>query len=92
MNAVVCGLLGGLATVGLSEGLLRWWGSRPVHAFWKLLLLGAALRVVWVLGLLGGVLATGILDGKLFTVALLSSYSLAQMLEALRHRNLIRSR
>ena len=48
--------------------------------------------VVWVLGLLGGVLATGILDGKLFTVALLSSYSLAQMLEALRHRNLIRSR
>lgn len=92
MNAVVCGLLGGLATAGLSEGLLRCWGSRPMNAFWKLLLLGAALRVVWVLGLLGGVLATGILDGKLFTVALLSSYFIAQMLEALRHRNLIRSR
>jgi len=92
MNAVLCGLLGGLATLAVSEALLRWWQPRPVHTFWRLALLSVAARTLLVLSLLGAVLASGSLDGRLFTVALLSSYFVALMMETYRHQQVIRSK
>ncbi|MDA1313312.1 MAG: hypothetical protein O2968_08260 [Acidobacteria bacterium] len=92
MNAVLLGLLGGLATLGASELLLRWWRPRPVHTFWKLGLLSTALRTTLVLGLLVAVLASNSLDGRLFVPALLGSYFLALLMETYRHQQVIRSK
>lgn len=92
MNAVLWGLLGGLATLGVSEVLLRWWQPRPVHTFWKLVLLSSALRTTLVLGLLGAVLATRSLNGWLFVPALLGSYFLALLMTTFRHQQVIRSK
>ena len=92
MNAVVFGLLGGLVTIGLSELLIRFWGSRSIHSFWKVLLTGMLLRAAWVLGLLAAVLSSGITATKPFTIALLTSYLVAQVAEGLRYQRLIRTR
>ena len=92
MTAFVLGLLAGLATIGLSELLIKFWGSRPVHRFWKVLLVGSALRALWVLGLLAAVLTSGVLEPRPFVIALLGSYLVAQVLEGLRHQHLIRTR
>ena len=91
MSAIFFGLLAGLATVGLSELLIRFWGSGSLHSFWKVLLVGAALRAAWVLGLLAAVLMTGIADAKPFTIALLGSYLAAQIMEGLRYQRMIRT-
>ena len=92
MIAVFWGLLGGLATLGVSEVLLRWWRPRPVHTFWKLGLLSTAVRTLLVLSLLGAVLASGSLDGRLFAPALLGSYFIVLLVETFRHRQVIRSK
>jgi hypothetical protein len=92
MNAVLWGLLGGLATLGVSELLLRWWRPRPVHTFLQLVLLSTALRATLVLGFLGAVLATNSLEARLFVPALLGSYFLALLMEAFRHQQVIRSK
>ena len=92
MNSVLWGLLGGLATLGVSEALLRWWRPRPVHTFWRLALLSVAVRTLFVLSLLGAVLASSSLDGRLFTPALLGSYFAALMTETYRHQQVIRSK
>jgi len=91
MSAIFFGLLAGLATIGLSELLIRFWGSGSLHSFWKVLLLGALLRAAWVLGLLAAVLMTGIADAKPFTIALLAGYLVAQIVEGLRYQRLIRT-
>ena len=92
MNAVVLGLLGGLATIGLSEFLIRVYGTCPLPRLWKVLLAGVFLRTLWVLGLLAGALASGIREAKSFTIALLSGYIVAQIFEGLRYQRLIRTR
>jgi hypothetical protein len=91
MSAIFLGLLAGLATIGLSELLIRFWGSGSLHSFWKVLLLGVFLRAAWVLGLLAAVLATGAADAKPFTIALLAGYLAAQIMEGLRYQRLIRT-
>jgi hypothetical protein len=91
MSAIFFGLLAGLATIGLSELLIRFWGSGSLHSFWKVLLVGAFLRAAWVLGLLAAVLMTGIADAKPFTIALLAGYLVGQITEGLRYQRLIRT-
>lgn len=91
MSAFFFGLLAGLATIGLSELLIRFWGSGSLHSFWKVLLVGVFLRAVWVLGLLAAVLITEIVDAKPFTIALLAGYLAAQIMEGLRYQRLIRT-
>ncbi|MCZ6666884.1 MAG: hypothetical protein O7B81_16415 [Gammaproteobacteria bacterium] len=92
MSAVLLGLLGGLATLGVSEALLRWWRPRPVHTFLRLVLLSTALRTTLVLGLLGAGLASGSVDGRLYVPALLGSYFLALLVETFRHQQVIQSK
>ncbi len=92
MTAVAMGLLGGLATIAVSEFLLKFWGSRSVHSVWKALIAGIVLRTLWILGLLAVVVATGIWDPKPFVVSLLAGYLVAQVLEGLRYQRLIRIR
>jgi hypothetical protein len=91
MSAVFIGLLAGLATMGLSELLIRFWGSGSILSFWKVLLLGVFLRAAWVLGLLAAVLSSGIVEAKPFTIALLAGYLAAQITEGLRYQRLIRT-
>jgi len=92
MNAVLWGLLGGLATLAASELLLMWWRPRPVHTFWKLVLLSTVVRTILVLGLLAGVLAGNSLDARQFVPALLGSYFLVLLMETFRHQQVIRSK
>jgi hypothetical protein len=92
MTAVALGLLGGLATIGVSEFLLKFWGSGSAGSVFKLLVAGMALRALWILGLLAAVVATGALDPKPFVVALLAGYLVAQVLEGLRYQRLSRTR
>ncbi len=92
MTAVALGLLGGLATIGVSECLLRFRGSGSAGGVFKLLVVGIVLRALWILGLLALVALTGIVDTKPFVVALLGGYLAAQVLEGLRYQRLIRTR
>jgi hypothetical protein len=80
------GLLAGLATIGISELLLKIWGARPVDAVWKLTLTGIALRTVWVLGLLAAALSRGGEHRVVFVLALLAGYLVAQVWEGFRYR------
>jgi hypothetical protein len=84
--AILGGLLAGLATIGISELLLKVWGANPVAAVWKLTLLGVALRTAWVLGVLTAVLARGGEHLSGFVPALLAGYLAAQVWEGFRYR------
>jgi len=84
--AILGGLLAGLATIGISELLLKIWGSRPVEAVWKLTLAGMALRAAWVLGMLTLVLVRGAEHRVAFVPALLAGYLAAQVWEGFRYR------
>ncbi len=84
-GAVIWGLLAGLATIGLSEAVLRFWQRRPLEAVWKLSLIGALLRTIWILAVLSAVLISGWLDRAAFTLALLAGYLLAQVVAGLRY-------
>ena len=84
--AIFGGLLAGLATIGISELLLKIWGSRPVEAVWKLNLAGVGLRTVWVLGVLTLVLITGGEHRGVFIPALLGGYLAAQVWEGFRYQ------
>jgi hypothetical protein len=87
--AIVGGLLAGLATIGISELLLKIWGSRPVEAVWKLTLAGIALRAIWVLGVLTLVLLRGGGHRIAFIPALLAGYLAAQVWEGFRYRRVM---
>lgn len=84
--AIFGGLLAGLATIGISELLLKIWGSRPIEAVWKLTLAGIALRTAWVLGVLTLVLIRGGEHRAAFVPALLAGYLAAQVWEGFRYR------
>jgi hypothetical protein len=84
--AILGGLLAGLATIGISELLLKVWGANPVAAVWKLTLLGVALRTAWVLGVLTVVLVRGGEHRTGFISALLAGYLAAQVWEGFRYR------
>jgi hypothetical protein len=84
--AIFGGLLAGLATIGISELLLKIWGSRPVEAVWKLTLTGIALRTAWVLGVLTWFLVRGGEHRGVFVPALLAGYLAAQVWEGFRYQ------
>ena len=90
--AVVWGLLCGATTIGVSELMLHWWGERPTLSFWKLSLLGVAVRTIWVLAALILVLTLTDLEARAFTVALVASYFAAQIIEGFRYQRLIRTK
>lgn len=92
MNALLCGLAGGLATIAISELLLRAAPPRSVTGAFTVLFVGLGLRVVWVLGLLGVVWITRWVDPPPFTGALLGGYLAAQVVEGLRYQKLIWTR
>lgn len=83
--AVLAGLLAGLATIGISELLLKFWDANP-DAIWKLTLLGIALRAVWILGVLTVVLLRGGEHRMEFISALLAGYLAAQVWEGFRYQ------
>ena len=88
--AILGGLLAGLATIGLSEALLRVWGAvGKLETYWKLWLVGIALRTAWVLGTLALVLSNGWVEPKPFIVALLGGYLMAQIVEGFRYRHFV---
>jgi hypothetical protein len=92
MTAVALGLLGGLATIAVSEFLLKFWGSGSAASVFRILVTGIVLRAVWIFGLLAAVAVTGALDPKPFVLSLLVGYLVAQVLEGLRYQRLIRTR
>lgn len=88
--AIWGGLLVGLATVGFSEVLLRFWGAvGELEAYWKLWLAGIVLRAAWILGALTLVLSGGWLEPKPFVVALLGSYLVSQVVEGFRYSRFV---
>jgi hypothetical protein len=87
--AILGGLLAGLTTIGISELLLKVWGSNPVAAVWKLTLLGIALRTAWVLGVLTVVLLRGGEHRAVFIPALLAGYLAAQVWEGFRFQRVM---
>ena len=87
--AILGGLLAGLTTIGISELLLKFWGSNPVAAVWKLTLLGIALRTAWVLGVLTAVLLRGGEYRVVFIPALLAGYLAAQVWEGFRFQRVM---
>jgi hypothetical protein len=92
MTAMAFGLLGGLATIAVSEVVLRFWGTNSFESVWKALITGIVLRAVWILGLLGAVAATGVWDPKPFVISLLAGYLVAQVLEGVRYQRQVRTR
>ena len=87
--AILGGLLAGLATIGISELLLKMWGSRPEEAIWKLTLTGIALRTAWVLGVLTVALIGGGEHRGAFISALLAGYLAAKVWEGFRYRRVM---
>jgi hypothetical protein len=90
--AFVAGLVAGIATIGISELVLRVWGSRPVEAVWKLSLTGIALRTAWVLTVLVTFLTRGGENPEAFVPALLAGYLGAQIWEGLRYQRAMASK
>ncbi len=90
--AIFGGLLAGLATIGISELLLKIWGARAVEAVWKLTLAGIAFRTVWVLGVMTLVLINGGEHRGAFVPALLAGYLAAQVWEGFRYRRAMAAR
>ena len=86
MSAILWGLVAGLGTLAVSELILR--QSEPMmHSdFWKLLTLGVAVRTTWVLLVLAVVLTRQSVEPRAFTIALMLSYLLAQVVEGIRYQ------
>ncbi len=85
-SAIVWGLTAGLATLAVSEIILRQAGPMLRRAFWKALLAGAAARAVWVLLVLAFVLSRGLAEPRAFTASLLLGYLAAQVIEGMRYQ------
>lgn len=92
MEALIGGLTAGLATIGISEALMRYWSGRPLNAVWTIALIGIALRTIWVLGALVVVLANHLLEPIPFVVSLLLGYFVGQLLEGVRYQRFVESK
>lgn len=86
MSAILWGLVAGLGTLAVSEIIVR--QSEPMRHgdFWKLLTLGVAVRTTWVLLVLAVVLTRQSVEPRAFTIALMLSYLLAQVVEGIRYQ------
>lgn len=79
------GLAGGLATVAVSEAVLRIMPGAVGNSLFHALGAGAALRALWVLSLLAWILAAGPGDPRLIVPSLMLGYLAAQVLEGIRY-------
>ncbi len=79
------GLACGLATAAVSEAVLRAVPTIVESGLFRALLVGAALRALWVLALLFWVLTAGLGDPRLVVPALLLGYLAAQVFEGVRY-------
>ena len=79
------GLACGLATAAVSEAVLRAVPTVVEGGLFRTLLVGAALRALWVLALLFWILTTGLGDPRLVVPALLLGYLAAQVFEGVRY-------
>jgi hypothetical protein len=84
--ALLLGVLAGLATIGVSEIVLKLWRPQPGRLDWKPWLIGMALRAAWVLGLLVLYLGSERPHRAAFALSLLAGYLLAQIFEGLRYQ------
>ena len=85
-GAILAGLLAGLATIGISELVLKFGGPRPAESVWTLTVAGVALRTLWVLSVLTAVLMQGGPHRTVFVPALLAGYLAAQVWEGFRYQ------
>ena len=83
--AVVAGLVCGLATVLISEAILRIGGPALQHSLFRVLGTGIALRTLWVLALVAWSLSGGEFDPRGFVPGLLAGYLTAQVFEGIRY-------
>lgn len=90
--AIFAGAAIGLATVFVSEAMLRYWMRRPKEPAMKILLRGLLLRTVLVLTALTVILSRGWFDEMVFVWALFLSYLAAQVWEGFRYQRFIHSR
>ena len=82
---LVAGLTCGLGSAAVSEGLLRLGAPVLEHSLYRALATGAALRTVWILGLLTWALISGAVQPRTFVPALLLGYLAAQVFEGVRY-------
>ena len=83
--AVVAGLVCGLATVLISEAVLRIGGPVLQHSLFRVLGTGIALRTLWVLAWVAWSLSVGGLEPRGFVPGLLAGYLAAQVFEGIRY-------
>lgn len=88
-SAVLAGLAAGLSGAGISEALLAWWSKRPQVAALQVVFAGMALRTVWMLTALVAGAASGWVETKPYTAALLGTYLTAQVVEGFRYKRFI---
>ncbi len=86
MNTILTGLIIGLATAVVSESVLHFGKPLIGKEFFKVFLIGAALRAVWVLFALFWCLTQTQADARLFVPALLCGYLAAQVFEGCRYK------
>ena len=83
--AVVAGLACGLATVLISEAILRFGGPALQHSLFRVLATGIALRTLWVLAVVAWSLSAGVPDPRAFVPGLLVGYLTGQVFEGIRY-------
>ena len=83
--SMAAGLVCGLATVAISDGVLRIGGPVPQRSLFRLLVTGVALRTLWTLALLAWALSGGVTDPRGFVPALLAGYLAGQVFEGVRY-------
>ena len=79
------GLACGLATAAFSEAVLHTVPAVVERSLFRALLVGAALRALWVLAVLSWALTAGPGDPRLVVPALLLGYLAAQVFEGVRY-------
>jgi len=75
----------GLATVGVSEAVLRLLPGLPGSRVLGALFVGTALRTLWVLALLAWALSAGLVDPLVFLPFLMLGYLVAQVWGGVRY-------
>ncbi len=82
---ILLGVACGLATAAISEAVLRLGTPVLQRSLFSALAVGAGLRAVWILALLGWALTGGVTDERAFVLASLLGYLAAQVFEGVRY-------
>lgn len=81
----MAGLICGLGSAVVSEGILRIGAPVLQQSLFRALAAGAALRTLWILALLAWALSSRAVEPQLFVPALLLGYLAAQVFEGVRY-------